>query len=169
MNIAFKSAIMIILAASACTTGDRSTTVSYENEKIDLTKISLTDLNQQPINLERYKGRTVFINFWATWCKPCIQEMPSIANAQTILRNEEIVFLLASDENIQQIDEFRLNHDHKFNYVRIENSEELDIQALPTTFIFSPGGSLVFSEPGERKWDDAANIHMIREIIKRDD
>ncbi|MES2874627.1 MAG: TlpA disulfide reductase family protein [Bacteroidota bacterium] len=159
---------VLILGMVACNAGNKSKTVPSE-KKIELTKISLTDLNQQAINLGKYKGKTVFINFWATWCKPCIQEMPSIANAQNILRDEEIVFLLASDESIEQIEEFRIKHDYKFNYTRIENSEDLDIQALPTTFIFSPEGILIFSEPGDRKWDDAANINMILEIIKQND
>ncbi|MES2873808.1 MAG: TlpA disulfide reductase family protein [Daejeonella sp.] len=168
MNSAQKLALVILLGSAACNTGDHSKIV-LPNKNDGLVKINLTDLNQQAINLEKYKGKTVFINFWATWCKPCIQEMPSIANAQNILRDEEIVFLLASDESIEQIEEFSIKQGYKFNYTRIENSEALDIQALPTTFIFSPGGSLVFSEPGERKWDDAANINMIREIIKRND
>jgi len=168
MGIIHKFGLVILLGMVACNAGDKSKTVSYK-EKDELGKISLTGLDQQPIELEKYKGKTVFINFWATWCKPCIQEMPAIANVQNILRNEEIVFLLASNESIEQIEEFRINHDYKFNYARIENSEELNIQALPTTFIFSPGGTLVFSEPGDRKWDDTENINLIRKIIKKHD
>lgn len=168
MKIKYMFGFVLILGMVACNTGNKSKTVSYE-KKTELKKISLTDLNQQAINLDRYKGKTVFINFWATWCKPCLQEMPSIENAQNLLRNEEIVFLLASDESIEQINEFRIKHGYKFNYTRIENSEALDIQALPTTFIFSAQGMLVFSEPGDRKWDDTENINMILKVIKRND
>lgn len=165
MSISQKLALIIILCLAACNIGDKSKPIPDE-KKIELRKISLTDLDQQPIDIEKYRGKAVFINFWATWCKPCILEMPSIANVQNILRGEEIVFLLASDESVEQIKEFRIKHDYKFNYTRIENSADLDIQALPTTFIFNPEGRLVFSEPGERKWDDAPNINMILEIIK---
>lgn len=168
MNITQKLALIILLVLAACNSVDKPKPIPDE-KKTELIKISLADLNQQSINVEKYKGKTVFINFWATWCKPCIQEMPSIANAQNILRNEEIVFLLASNESIEEIEKFRIKHDYKFNYTRIENSEALDIQALPTTFIFSPGGTMVFSEAGDRKWDDAANINMILEIIRRHD
>lgn len=168
MKMAFKMGIVLLWVLVACNTGDKSK-IELPKENDGLGKISLTDLNQQPINLEKYKGKVVFINFWATWCKPCIREMPSIENAQNILLNEDIVFLLASDESIEQIEEFRINHDYKFNYVRIENSEGLNIQALPTTFIFSSVGSLVFSETGDRKWDDTENIKLIRKIIKKND
>lgn len=165
MKIALKIAIALLLCSAACNTAERPDPVSYEN-KTELTNIRLIGLDQQGVDLGKYKGKTVFINFWATWCKPCLLEMPSIEKAQYLLRNEEIVFLIASDESIEQIAEFRSRHDYKFNYLRIENSEDLDIQALPTTFIFSPEGRLVFSEPGERKWDDSANINMILKIIK---
>ncbi len=158
-------ALIVLLGLAACNTQDRSNSGSNEN-KTGLTSIRLTGLDQQVIDLEKYRGKTVFINFWATWCKPCLYEMPSIEKARNLLQNENIVFLLASDESVEQIAEFRTRHTYNFNYTRIENSEELDIQALPTTFIFSPKGQLVFSEPGERKWDDSANINIIKKIIK---
>ncbi len=168
MNISQKLPLIILLALAACNTGDKSKP-KPDQQKIEFRNIILTDLNQQAIDLEKYKGKTVFINFWATWCKPCIQEMPSIANAQNILRDKEIIFLLASNESVEQIEEFSKNHAYKFTYARIENSEELGIQALPTTFIFNPEGTLVFSEAGDRKWDDAVNINMILEIAKQND
>lgn len=135
----------------------------------ELDKVKLTDLKGMPMDLKQYHGKTIFINFWATWCKPCIAEMPSIEKAQNILRHEDVVFLLASGENSEEIDAFRNDRDYQVNYVGIENSEELGIQALPTTFIFNPEGKLAFSEAGSRKWDDKSNIEMIREIANKND
>ena len=51
--------------------------VTVQEEQV-IANVQLTDLQDQSINLDQYKGKTVFINFWATWCKPCIQEIPSI-------------------------------------------------------------------------------------------
>src|SRR5687767_1362356 len=65
-----------------------------------LESVKLTDLENKIIDIRQYSGKTVFINFWATWCKPCIAEMPSIQKAQEILKNKEVVFLLASSESI---------------------------------------------------------------------
>ncbi len=168
MTILHKIGAVLVFGLFACNAGDKPQTITYK-VKDDLKKISLTDMDQQPIELEKYKGKTIFINFWATWCKPCIKEMPSIANAQNILLDEKIVFLLASNESTEQIEDFRISHDYKFNYARIENSEELNIQALPTTFIFNPEGTLVFSEAGDRKWDDSTNINMLLKIINQND
>ena len=132
---------------------------------VSLEKVKLKDLNNQLIDLTRYKNKIVFINFWATWCRPCIEEMPSIDRAQTKLQNENIEFLVASNEELDRIQSFIKNHDLKLNYVKLENLEELKIQALPTTFIFDREGELVFSETGYRQWDDPENIDMITKII----
>ena len=129
--------------------------------------VMLTDLNNQPISLDQFKGKTIFINFWATWCKPCIQEMPSIKNLQELLNKQEFVFLLASNESPDQIKEFEIDHGYDFNYVRIINMEELGVEALPTTCIFNPTGDLVFSEMGSRKWDDSTNVEMILRLNKK--
>lgn len=145
---------------------DKSVSFTDNRNALEMNKIILKDLNGQPINLEKYKGKTIFLNFWASWCKPCIEEMPSIEKAQNILQNEEVIFLLASAESAEEIDAFRNTHDYKFNYARIENSEELNIQTLPTTFIFNPQGELVFSEAGYHKWDEKNNIDLIRKNSK---
>lgn len=132
-------------------------------------RIELTDMNGQPIDLNQYKGKTVFINFWATWCKPCLAEMPSIERAQAILKDENITFLLASNEELKRIQSFMAKSKLKLNYVQAQNIEALNIQALPTTFIIDPKGKLVFSEAGYRQWDQRENIKLISEIINNDE
>ena len=132
-------------------------------------KVRLTNLQNKPLSLKQYEGKTILLNFWATWCKPCKEEMPSIERAQNILEDENIVFLMGSSESIEEITAFKINNNYKFNYIRIENSEELDIRALPTTFIFNAEGKLVFSEMGFRQWDDSINIDMIRKIINKNE
>ena len=134
-----------------------------DKEKTAL-ELKLHDLNDQPIDLKQYKGKTVFINFWATWCKPCLLEMPSIKTAQDVLSKEGVIFLLASNEMYDQITEFKKDNNYDFNYLRITNLEELNVNALPTTYIFNPKRELVFSESGYRKWDDPSNIEMIKKI-----
>ena len=136
-----------------------------QSDVVSLEKVKLKDLNNQPIDLTRYKNKIVFINFWATWCRPCIEEMPSIERARSKLQNENIEFLVASSEELDRIQSFIKNHDLKLNFVKLENLEELKIQALPTTFIFDQNGKSVFSETGYRQWDDPENIEMITKII----
>lgn len=155
---------LLFIAISGCT-GPAS-----ENQKLSIQEkkitpvVKLVDLNDQPVDLDQFKGKTVFINFWATWCKPCIREIPSIDSAQKLLTKKEVVFLLASGETADQINEFKKEHNSGLSYVRLLNPEELAMEALPTTYIFNPKGELAFSETGYRKWDDKGNIELILQI-----
>lgn len=134
-------------------------------DRLDITQVKLIELSGQTIDLTQYEGKVVFINFWATWCKPCLQEMPTIESAQEILKNENIVFLLASNESQEEIEGFSKRRDYHFHYARLDNLEALKIEALPTTFIFDAHGELKFSEAGYRQWDTPENINMIKSII----
>jgi thiol-disulfide isomerase/thioredoxin len=145
-----------------CSTSDKK---SDSNDRDD---IVLTDLSGKTLDLDSHKGKVVFINFWATWCKPCIQEMPTLAIAQEKFKNENIVFLFASNEEPDQIEKFQKKHPYNFQYVRVENLEALNIQALPTTYIFDSEGKLKFSEAGLRAWDSVENIELISNIINNE-
>ena len=131
-----------------------------ENQS-DLDKIELQTLDGTPIDMDDFKNKTVFINFWATWCKPCIQEMPTIAKAQEVLKDKNVVFLFPSNESVDLIEGFKERKSFDFNYVQSKNLEALNIVALPTTFIFNPKGELIFSEVGFRDWSTEENLALI--------
>lgn len=169
MKKIFGLAMLLYFGIFGCNGSKKEKQVSSADVIREIDKIRLTDLNDQSISLKQYEGKTLFINFWATWCKPCVKEMPSIAATQNLLQNENILFLLASNESAEEIEEFRKAHDYKFNFVRIENSEEMNIEALPATFIFNNKGNLVFSETGFRKWNEKNNIDLILKIAKQND
>jgi thiol-disulfide isomerase/thioredoxin len=161
MTFLSKICIAILLGFSACQSGDKDTTdIAVKNNRA-ISRLKLVNLSGQSIDLSQYKGKTVFVNFWATWCKPCVEEMASIEKAQFQLQKNLVVFLLASNEAFSEISQFSANSGYKLNFVRIDNFEEQDIQALPTTFIFDSFGNLIFSESGMRKWDEPGNIQLI--------
>lgn len=166
MNKFSKLWLLFLIGISACKDASKEKPDAVESLQTTIDKVKLISFTGQSIDMKQYKGKAVFINFWATWCKPCLEEMPSIAKAQRILENENVTFLMVSAESIEEIEMFRTNHDYKFNYARVENSEELNILALPTTFIFNPHGELIFSEMGSRKWDGKTNIDLILKIAK---
>jgi thiol-disulfide isomerase/thioredoxin len=136
--------VAFLFAIVACKHRTKDASPSTNEKGPEISKIQLKDLNEQPLNLEKYKGKTIFINFWATWCQPCLAEMPSIEKAQDILQNEEVVFLLASSESTSEIEEFRNARGYKFNYARIENSEELGIRHCQPLLFSILMGSLYF-------------------------
>lgn len=137
-----------------------------EQSAINASQIKLTDLNGKEVDLADFEGKTIFVNFWATWCRPCIKEMPSIAALQTQMAGKNIEFFFASDEEVEKIQKFMDSRKMNSRFVRVENSEAIGIEALPTTFIFDSDGNLVFSEVGYRKWDEPATIEMVTKLVK---
>jgi len=155
--------LFLLLFVGACgTQSEKAQTEEKEPKEvteITLDKIQLQTLSGEPVDLKQYKNKTVFINFWATWCKPCIQEMPTIAKAQEQLK--DVVFLFPSNETVDLIEGFKKRKSFDFNYVQSQNMEALNIMALPTTFIFDSSGKLKFSEAGFRDWSTEENLAII--------
>lgn len=150
----------------ACTGKSKEQSSASKTEEPSIQeKIKIKELDGKVIDLNGYKGKTIFINFWATWCGPCIKEMPSIERAKNALKDSKIEFLVASNEAVEQIQSFTTKRNLNLHYVQLQNLEELAIPALPTTYIISPSGELVFSETGYREWDEAANIELLTKII----
>ena len=168
MNIFSKLGLLFLIGITACKDISKEKPDAGESLQTTIDKVKLISLNGQPVDMKQYKGKTILINFWATWCKPCLEEMPSIKKAKEIMKNENIEFLFASNETAGEIEVFNKEHDYGFNYVIAGNLEELNIMGLPTTFIFNTDGKLVFSEMGYRKWDDKTNIDLILKIAKQE-
>ena len=168
MNIFSKLGLFFLLGIVACKDVTKHKPDPTESVQTTIDEIKLISLNDQPIDMKQFEDKTVFINFWATWCKPCLEEMPSIKKAQEILKNENIEFLFASNETTDEIEVFNKEHDYGFKFVQSGIMEELNIIGLPTTLIFNPDGKLVFSEMGYRKWDDKTNIDLILKIAKQE-
>ena len=125
-------------------------------------RFSFEDLEGNKIDLSDTKGKLVFINFWATWCKPCVKEMPSISEAYIQLKDQNVVFLIASDEEVEKIKKFESKHHYSFKLIHSSASVfELDVKALPTTIILNENGDIVFNEIGARDWSSDKNIKLI--------
>jgi len=133
-----------------------------------LSKVQLTDLEGNPIDLKSFRGKTVFLNFWATWCRPCVNEIPSIEKANKILENDDFVFLLASDEKLSKIKKFTEKNPFKLQFVKLKSSTmDLGIDAIPTTWIINKKGEVVSSEIGAAPWDSDKEIAYLKEMAAK--
>lgn len=162
----FSVFILIIFIITACKDDNKQASVTSTTIQTAIEKVRLTSLKGEPIDLKLYKGKAVFINFWATWCTPCVLEMPAIRNAMDSLKNEDIEFLFASDESAEEIEGFEKKYSYHFSYYRSNNIEELGIMTLPTTFIFDKNGKQVYSEIGYHNWDNRSNLDMLLKFAK---
>lgn len=156
---------LLLLAIIGCTRGPNKKEGKVD-EKPLVKRIELEGINGKKISLEELKGKVVFLNFWATWCKPCVKEMPSIDKAREILKDEPIVFIVASDEDMEKIKSYIPKLPYQFQFAHSLTSVfDLDIKALPTTMIINKEGEIVFNEIGGRDWSTSINITLIKKII----
>ena len=159
--------VLLSIVSQSCGNSDQSSEGEIESkEQIEnrlITEASFSNLDGESFSLESYKGKTVILNLWATWCKPCIYEMPSISRASEIL-GEEAVFLAASDESLEKIEGFREKYpDFKFQIIKLQESVlNFEVQVLPTTFIINEEGEIVSTIVGGREWDSPKQIDLIR-------
>lgn len=127
--------------------------------------IKLFDLENKPVDLKSYSGKKIFLNFWATWCKPCILEMPSIVRAQQKLAEQDFIFLLASDETVGRINRFKATHDFDLNFIRVETPfPDIGILSLPTTLIIDQEGKIAMNQIGALEWDAPEILEMLRNL-----
>lgn len=138
---------------------------TIEDTPMSIAAIDLVDLQGNPVNWKDLRGKTVFLNFWATWCKPCIVEMPSMDEAYQSLQDENFVFLAASYEEPEKIKNFQEKQNFSFQFVHVKNSlESLSIYSIPTTFIISKEGELVETVVGSRQWDDPEILNKLKQM-----
>ncbi|AKH19250.1 TlpA disulfide reductase family protein [Sedimenticola thiotaurini] len=125
------------------------------------------DGNQQ--RLKDLQGKYVLVNFWAVWCGPCRAEMPSLDRAYQQLKGDQFELLAIhagpSMEHAQgYAEELKLT----FPIVVDEDLEltSWGVRGLPTTFLIDPEGRIVAEAVGERVWDDAAMLKVIRDYME---
>ncbi|EOZ95613.1 thiol-disulfide oxidoreductase [Indibacter alkaliphilus LW1] len=115
------------------------------------------DLDGNPVSLADYKGKTVFINLWATWCPPCRAEMPHISELYKKVKDtENLEFLMiALDKEMEKSKDFIDKKGFSFPVVHanLGLNASLQSQSIPTTLVISPSGEIVFYQEGMSNFD----------------
>ena len=142
-----------------------STTVVEENAALSYADMELVDLDGNTVKLSDFKDKKVLVNFWATWCRPCIQEMPNLDNAKSILENEDYVFLSISDESIDKIENFAAKNPYGFTWLKLNQKvNEFEVYALPKTIVFDKSGNKLWEHDGIEEWDSPRMLEKLRAL-----
>lgn len=148
----------------SCHTGVSERKSITDLESVQL-KTLFVDLNNNPVDITQYKGKRIVLNYWATWCGPCINEMPALKIAEDLLENHNYAFLLVSDETISKISDFKMNKKFDFNYLKsVKSIETLGIYSLPTSYIFDENGKKIETIVGTISWDSEEIIEKLKKI-----
>ncbi|APW59945.1 TlpA family protein disulfide reductase [Paludisphaera borealis] len=118
---------------------------------------TLHDLDGQPVKFTNYAGKAVFLNIWATWCPPCIGEMPSIARlaGDARFQGKNIAFVcVATDDSIETVRKFVRDKQWPMTILHADGLPGVFLtDGIPATFIIAPDGRVVATTVGSHDWD----------------
>ena len=130
---------------------------------IHFDKLKLEDINGQEYTIDSFGDKHLFINFYASWCGPCIKEMPSLSRAADILK-DDYVFLVMSGEDWSLTKRFLQHRGYKLLKMNMER-EEIGVHTIPTSYVLSPDKEVLYNYIGEKEWDNEENIQMLKELL----
>ena len=120
-------------------------------------------LDGRGFDIELFAGEKVFVNFWATWCAPCIREIPSINRAAAELEEEGYTFLFVSDEDPETINDFLLEREFPGNFIKLNGYfATFGIGAVPSSWLMDENGDVEAVWAGAYEWDSEEMLNEIR-------
>lgn len=127
----------------------------------------LSDVYGNEINFKDLHGNVVFLNFWATWCPPCIAEMPSLNELYTDYKNK-VRFVLVSNEKVSTVQKFMKKNNYDLNsYVPLSNyPENFKVRSIPRTFLIDKEGRIVIDKIGAANWNSQKVRMQLEALIK---
>lgn len=141
-----------------------SPSVIKESKRKVLTDYEWTLVNEheEVYDFNEAKGKVVLINFWATWCPPCVAEMPSMDELYKDYK-DKVVFLFVSNEDHEVIAKFKSKHDFSFNVHSAASTypKAFDVSSIPRTFILNKSGAIAVDKSGAADW----NSNTIRKLL----
>ncbi len=128
-------------------------------------------LDNKTVDLQQEKGKVVFVNFWATWCPPCLAELPSINQLyEKVKDNPNIVFVTVDvDNNLSKSTQFIKDKGYDLpvyggDPAHVPNS--LFENGIPTTLVIDKKGNVVFSHFNRANYDDEKFLQFMSELSK---
>ncbi|WP_299129352.1 TlpA disulfide reductase family protein [uncultured Winogradskyella sp.] len=128
-----------------------------EDDRVKLNDYNwvLLEENHSSYNLKQTKGKVILINFWATWCPPCIAEMPSLQKLFDKY-GEKVEFLFVTNESPEIIKAYKAKNNYTFPvyFRKSEAPEALITTSIPRTVIIDKNGQIVIDKTGAVDWFD---------------
>lgn len=122
----------------------------------------LVDADDTEFNFEATKGKVILVNFWATWCPPCIAEMPSLQSLYNDY-GDKVVFMFVAQDKAEKVSAFidKKGYNLPVYYSETEAPRLLTAKSIPTTYIIDKEGKIIVAETGAADW----NSEEVRKVL----
>lgn len=144
-----------------------------KTEKIALNPLldlKFKDQKGNIVTLNELRGKVVFLNFWATWCPPCLAEMPSINKLyEQHKNNDDVVFImLDADSNFEKANGYMKSRKYIMPVYQMASNvpEQIFAGSLPTTVVFDKQGRLSFKHEGAANYNSKKFVEFMEKLRK---
>ena len=145
--------------------------IKIQKRQVDPKNFTLPLLSGGTASLSAYKGKVVFLNFWATWCPPCQEEMPSMEKLYQRLKSQGLEILAVDlGEDSGTVQQFIRDRSYTFP-VLLDMDNKVGslygIRSIPSTFIIDREGKIISMIVGGRDWDDPKLMAAFEVLLSR--
>ena len=146
--------------------------VITKNRLAPMEDVSFLSSEGEQISWDKFKGKYLLVNFWATWCAPCVVELPSLQRLKERFEDEGLEVIAISidqgrsHDNIKEflyyrnIDNFAAYFDNK-----IEIQSRITMRGIPTTYLLDPEGNVTHIFEGDASWHSPSGLAFFKEIL----
>ena len=135
---------------------------NVEGEMLKPFNYTVNDLNNEPQSIPIGQGKVTFLSYWATWCPPCIAELPSIQDVYTDY-GDKVNFVLLTKEDHDVVERFLVKKDYALPvyFPQMKAPELLRSRSFPTNYLIDAHGTILIKETGAADW----NSQKVRTLL----
>ncbi len=141
------------------------------NKELKSINFKLKNLNGKTVSLESFRGKVVFLNFWATWCPPCRAEIPSMIELYNKLKTKGLEIVgVDLQEDRETVEKFVKQYGMNYTVLLDTTGQVGQIygaRSIPTTYIVDRNGNILARTIGTREWNSTEIIKLFEEILKQ--